>query len=485
MRPTAPAGSSSPAATGSPHPPGSTIGVEALETLTDVEQTKKVANLPNLRPELHHRPRPSETAPSQAAGGNPRLLDWLDKIVADTSLDVDGLITAIENEADRFRRENIFAEKLLGTQPIELQKMLAKLNVVELPVPAATVYAIHDHPEAASHVKRAAQLGLLEEGTDPETDQPRYFVSNVLRPLIRPLLTDDEYTQACAAAARSLYEIWVTDPRRAADTDAAMTSVARWVEVHRLAVAGGEAGIARDVGDRVGRVWLARSRFADVAAGWPSDPDPGRGRRRLLRPGWAKRLPGSPGEALAAYDAGAAPVPGAGDRGNEAATLSNIGRVYDGLGDRQRALDYYQQALPIRREVGDRAGEATTLNNIGHVYDGLGDRQRALDYYQQALPIRREVGDRAGEATTLNNIGHVYDGLGDRQRALDYYQQALPIRREVGDRAGEAATLNNIGRVYDGLGDRRGRWSTTSRPCPSCGRSGTGPVRPSLATTSR
>ena len=88
--------------------------------------------------------------------------------------------------------------------------MLAKINVVELPVPATTVYAIHDHPDAASHLHRAAQLGLLEEGTDPETNEPRYFVSNVLRPLIRPLITDDEYREACAAAARSLHTIWVT-----------------------------------------------------------------------------------------------------------------------------------------------------------------------------------------------------------------------------------------------------------------------------------
>jgi len=88
--------------------------------------------------------------------------------------------------------------------------MLAKVNVVELPVPATTVYAIHDHPEAASHLRRAVQLGLLEEGTDPETSEPRYFVSNVLRPLIRPLITDDEYREACAAAARSLYTTWVT-----------------------------------------------------------------------------------------------------------------------------------------------------------------------------------------------------------------------------------------------------------------------------------
>ena len=68
------------------------------------------------------------------------------------------------------------------------------------------------------------------------------------------------------------------------------------------------------------------------------------------------------------------------------------------MGDRQRALEYYGLALPIRREVGDRAGEATTLNNIGAVYDGLGDRGRALEYYGLALPIRREVGDRAGRS---------------------------------------------------------------------------------------
>ena len=35
-----------------------------------------------------------------------------------------------------------------------------------------------------------------------------------------------------------------------------------------------------------------------------------------------------------------------------------------------------------------------TLNNIGAVYDDLGEKQKALDYYNQALPLRRAVGDR-------------------------------------------------------------------------------------------
>jgi hypothetical protein len=43
------------------------------------------------------------------------------------------------------------------------------------------------------------------------------------------------------------------------------------------------------------------------------------------------------------------------------------------------------------------AAEAVTLNNIGEVYRGLGEPRRALEYYGQALPIRREVGDRAGK----------------------------------------------------------------------------------------
>ena len=144
-----------------------------------------------------------------------------------------------------------------------------------------------------------------------------------------------------------------------------------------------------------------------------------------------------------------------GDRKNEATTLGYIGNVYSALGEQQQALDYYNnQALPLFRAVGDRAGEAATLNSIGLVYSGLGDKQLALDYYNQALHLSRAEGDRAGEAATLNNIGHVYFDLGDKQLALDYYNQALPLFRAEGNRAGEATTLVGIGNFYSALGDK-------------------------------
>jgi tetratricopeptide (TPR) repeat protein len=132
-----------------------------------------------------------------------------------------------------------------------------------------------------------------------------------------------------------------------------------------------------------------------------------------------------------------------------------LGNVYSDLGEKQKALEYYTQALAISQALGDRSGEATSLNNIGKVHDDLGEKQKALEYYTQALAIIRAVGDRDGEATTLNNIGKVYSDLGENQKALEYYTQALALRRVVGDRAGEATTLNNIGYVYDALGEKQ------------------------------
>ena len=209
-----------------------------------------------------------------------------------------------------------------------------------------------------------------------------------------------------------------------------------------------QQGTAESLRAALGKLEAARQLYH--AAG-----DKGTEAVTLLGMGRINDLLGEKQQALDYYNQALPLSRAVGDRRREAITLNNIGNVYDSLGEKQQALDYYNQALPLRRAVGDRGGEATTLNNIGLVYDSLGEKQQALDYYNQALPLRRAVGDRGGEATTLNNIGLVYDSLGEKQQALDYYNQALPLRRAVGDRGGEATTLNNIGLVYDSLGEKQ------------------------------
>ena len=134
-------------------------------------------------------------------------------------------------------------------------------------------------------------------------------------------------------------------------------------------------------------------------------------------------------------------------------TLDNMGEAYQTLGELEKALDSFNQALSIFRQAADRENEASALVNIATVYADLGEPRKALDYHIQALPLFRQVGDRNNEAIDLGDIGFIYNDLGEHQKALDYLNRALAASRQVGDRDGEANALNNIGNVYSASGE--------------------------------
>ncbi len=121
--------------------------------------------------------------------------------------------------------------------------------------------------------------------------------------------------------------------------------------------------------------------------------------------------------------------------------LNNMALVYRKTGQPKRALELFEQTLPLRREVGDRAGEATTLNNMASVYRATGQPKRALELYEQTLPLRREVGDRAGEAATLNGLAYLLMEMQHYEEALTAFEQSVQLERVVSHIAGEVAGL--------------------------------------------
>ncbi|WP_432843842.1 tetratricopeptide repeat protein [Dactylosporangium sp. CA-092794] len=125
---------------------------------------------------------------------------------------------------------------------------------------------------------------------------------------------------------------------------------------------------------------------------------------------------------------------------------STRGWARTATGQPRPALTDYEQALTLNREAGDRGHTAATLNNIGAVYDGLGDRRQALVYYEQALPIRRQVGDRAGEAATRYNIATIHRAVGNLDEAISELERVLELDRQVDhpDLASDTALLDQI-----------------------------------------
>jgi tetratricopeptide (TPR) repeat protein len=114
------------------------------------------------------------------------------------------------------------------------------------------------------------------------------------------------------------------------------------------------------------------------------------------------------------------------------------------MGQIQKAIVLYEDALEIAREQEDKQGEGVWLGNLGNCYYSLGQTQRAIEVYEQALAIDREIGYRSGEVADLGNLGNCYADLGQTQRAIELHEQALAIAREIGDRQYEGIALGNL-----------------------------------------
>ena len=142
-----------------------------------------------------------------------------------------------------------------------------------------------------------------------------------------------------------------------------------------------------------------------------------------------------------------------------ATSYNNIGNVYRKLGDYDKALEYHNKALEIKKAVlGEKHRDtADSYNNIGNVYSELKDYDKALEYYIKALKIRKDVlgEDHPNTAGSYLNIGSVYYILGNYNKALEYYFKALEIYKAVfGENNPDTAdSYYNIGLVYDKLGD--------------------------------
>ncbi len=156
----------------------------------------------------------------------------------------------------------------------------------------------------------------------------------------------------------------------------------------------------------------------------------------------------------------------AGDVSLEASTLSNIGTIYYDLGEKTKALEFFDRALLKHRQAKDLRGQAISLINLGSLYVGLGQVDKAFDIFDEAVPLIVRLGDPSLKAWMLNVIGNLYDSNGDYKQALDSYAGSLRLRQQLGDITGEATTLNNMAVAYARSGDGKKAAEFLSRALP-------------------
>src|SRR4029078_11897135 len=96
---------------------------------------------------------------------------------------------------------------------------------------------------------------------------------------------------------------------------------------------------------------------------------------------------------------------------------------YAHLGDKQKALEYYTQAIALHRSVQNDRQLATTLKNVGVFYRDEGQIPKALQYLNEARTLRVKVGDKDTEASVLSEIAKIELGRGDLLSARELIEQ--------------------------------------------------------------
>lgn len=142
-----------------------------------------------------------------------------------------------------------------------------------------------------------------------------------------------------------------------------------------------------------------------------------------------------------------------GDPRGQGYSLSGIGRSYKALGQISPAYDYLDQARERLLEAGDRSGQAFVLNEMGALHRDSGDLREAVTCYEQALRLRLDLGDLYGQAQLYNNLGLVYSYIGYQPKAVESLDKARPIWRGLGLRQSEMNTLLNAAKAQAEMGD--------------------------------
>ncbi|MCC5644174.1 tetratricopeptide repeat protein [Nostoc sp. CHAB 5824] len=419
---------------------------EPLGALAGADLIKKYNRLDSFNGSWQFQPDLPERA-KQAADGNPRLLEWLDKILQNSPKSPEaerGVEMILQKMADKEKefREDILAQVLLKQQTPALRLMLGKLLVYELPVPLAVISPIcEDISSWESHIQRAEILGLLEVTLTNNTER-LYRVPRILSPLLE-FPENPKGEELYKQAAQILYRLW---------WEAEGATEAQSLEIHRLALLGKDEDIAGKIASSLANYWNNQSRFREAVQLCKFTLELTQDYRVLHQIAGSQAALGEVEQAQHYYQQ-ALEFCLETDETEKAAIIHNLAGFYTNKGEVDEAIALCNQVVEIDERIGNVQGKAATLHQLGRIYANKGEVEQAIVLYNQSLEITQRIGDVKTKADTLHQLAGIYTNKGEVEQAIALCNQVVEIDERIGNVQGKAETLVCMALNYANKGE--------------------------------
>ncbi|MBE9205370.1 tetratricopeptide repeat protein [Nostoc sp. LEGE 06077] len=362
------------------------------------------------------------------SAGNPRLLEWLDKVLQVQQVGKKEILEQVEKTSQEFR-ESILAEELLNRQSINLQRMLAFCLVYQLPVPQSAIQVICPKTfDVNSYITRAVALGLLECVYSQE--ETLYYVPRILEPLLN---FPKDSLELYKTAAEHLDKIWffkgfkkiVEAEERLSESsllndpfEQSMPSY-RLFELYRLAT----VALNPDLLTRANWFLVMRldrqRRYREVAT-----------LCKFVRDGAYGYL----GIEIISFR-----------------LLYYLAKAQEHIGEVEEALHNYQEALKFCADEYENE-RASILHDLADLYVKQGKYQQALNICQQVVKIDEKDKNKLGKAKSLSQMADIKRELGEPEEALKLYLEVIELTQETGDKNFLYTLQNNIATLQVELG---------------------------------
>ncbi|MEQ9354481.1 tetratricopeptide repeat protein [Coleofasciculus chthonoplastes] len=440
------------------------------------------------------------------ADGNPRLLEWLDKVLLNLESPQLALKRGEKNtvaeilarlEADPVElREKVLAKELLKQIDQPMREMLSRGLVFELPVPREAFIAVcrggfrdkltgnTDNSEAKpalnnvdEYINLAIALGLLEVSPDESLRVPR----------ILPLKLPEEAETLHRQAAEVLYRLWWENAEEISEKQGE--------EIHRLALEGKAKNMALEITINLvisanshslylkarqlceltlentetedyhllhqraiaeqhsGEIKKAEEYYQQALKNCPQEDKEQRA-EIIFHFATLKTDQEDFEEAIKLYDQCLVTFENMGNTIGQAGALNNLGIIKAKLGHIEEGISLLERSIPIFESIDHNRGKVGALNCLGTLKIAQGKVEEAILDYQESI----ELDDRVeSKAVTLSTLGIIQSSKGNTDEAITLYQEALAIYKGIGDILGKGRTLKMLGQL---LADRKKQFTT-------------------------
>jgi tetratricopeptide (TPR) repeat protein len=113
-------------------------------------------------------------------------------------------------------------------------------------------------------------------------------------------------------------------------------------------------------------------------------------------------------------------------------------------GDFEAGQAYFDEAMPIARELDDKPALAFILRQLGNMATHGDDLDSAQAYLEESVELAREIGDMEAVAAGVNSVGNVATLRGDYAKGIEIYEESLEQARQFNNRGMQSMTLINI-----------------------------------------